>query len=509
MNPTSLVLLTVDCLRADRVGFGGYARPLTPFLDSVATEAVTFSNAMVAGAPTYFSLPAIMASRYALGLGRDVIGIAPSEPTIASVLQNQGYETAAFVGANPYLSPRFGYDQGFDHFSDFLHSDPSNQTETSVSPGQRATSTLNRRVERLSRITKLSQQAYNELYFRYCQWRSASSESTMDQLRRYPSAEVLVNAACAWLRNLSDQDQPFFLWIHFMDPHHPYYPPLEALQSLGISGMNARRARFLNSFWNRGDLSPTRLQRHRSEVQALYDAGILWADHQMARLAGCLKDLKRWHETLFVATADHGEEFLEHGGRHHSADALREELIHVPLILRAPDVLPCKLPGVFSLIDLAPTLLEALAVHSPSSFRGRSKWKEISAGNLPDTPAISECIAGCDNPISTADRDSPRLLATRQGQYKLVFDCRTGRDEFYNLSVDPSEMRPLPLETDRNKRLELLRVAHEHLRASRGHRDSELALRARLREIRQRVELMPAHAASGCAQVVLQVREHG
>src|SRR5215469_4597582 len=116
----SIVLVTVDCLRADHVGFGGYTRPITPFLNSLAESSVVFSDAIVAGAPTYFSFPAIIASRYPLGLGRDVLGIAPGEPTIATALREAGYKTAAFVAGNPYLTARFGYNQGFDRFHDFL-----------------------------------------------------------------------------------------------------------------------------------------------------------------------------------------------------------------------------------------------------------------------------------------------------------------------------------------------------------------------------------------------------
>src|SRR5215471_8886163 len=120
MNAPSLILVTVDCLRADHVGFLGYARPTTPFLDSLACESLVFSNAIVAGAPTYYSFPAIMASRYPLALGLDVVSLAPDEPTLASVLNQAGYTTCAFLAGNPYLSHRFGYDSGFDGFCDFL-----------------------------------------------------------------------------------------------------------------------------------------------------------------------------------------------------------------------------------------------------------------------------------------------------------------------------------------------------------------------------------------------------
>src|SRR5258707_631606 len=119
-KPRSLVLITVDCLRADHVGFMGYSRPTTPFLDSLAAKSIVLNNAIVAGAPTYYSFPAIMASRYPLALGRDVIGLSPDEPTMASTLNQIGFETAAFVAGNPYLAERFGYAQGFNVFHDFL-----------------------------------------------------------------------------------------------------------------------------------------------------------------------------------------------------------------------------------------------------------------------------------------------------------------------------------------------------------------------------------------------------
>src|SRR5438445_987528 len=130
-TPRSLVLITVDCLRADHVGFLGYNRPTTPFLDALATESLVFSNAIVAGAPTYYSFPAIMASRYPLALGRDVVSMAPDEPTLASVLNQAGYATGAFLAGNPYLSHRLGYDSGFDTFCDFLDAETGSLSDHS------------------------------------------------------------------------------------------------------------------------------------------------------------------------------------------------------------------------------------------------------------------------------------------------------------------------------------------------------------------------------------------
>src|SRR5579871_5745564 len=100
MNKSSFVLVTVDCLRADRVGSAGPHRSVTPTLDMLAQESTVFSDAIVTGAPTYFSFPGIFASRHALTLGRDLLGIAPGEITLPVVLRECGYQTAAFVAAN-------------------------------------------------------------------------------------------------------------------------------------------------------------------------------------------------------------------------------------------------------------------------------------------------------------------------------------------------------------------------------------------------------------------------
>src|SRR6266496_6514992 len=353
----SIVLVTVDCLRADHVGFLGYPRPITPFLDTLSKESVVFSDAIVAGVPTYFSFPAILASRYPLGLGREIMGIAPNEPTIVTALRDAGCVTAAFLAGNPYLSPQFGYDQGFDQFQDSLDSALPG-TLPNVSNENRL-SRMNRRIEAFSRRTRLTAAAYRELYFWYCQWVSSNRNRSLDDLRRFPSADVMVDEACAWLSSLGDRR--CFLWVHLMDPHNPYYPPEQALCAIGEHGMSARRARKWNALWSRDDLSHGRLQRCKEKILSLYDAGVYWADKQIFRLVETLKQLKRWDETVLAVTADHGEEFMEHGTTYHAPISLPEQLIHVPLLLRSSELSGLRISQKpFSLIHLAPTLLDAV-----------------------------------------------------------------------------------------------------------------------------------------------------
>jgi arylsulfatase A-like enzyme len=271
-----------------------------------------------------------------------------------------------------------------------------------------------------------------------------------------------------------------------MDPHHPYYPTEESLAALGAPKITPRRARFLNSFWNRGDVAPQRLRRYEAEILSLYDAGVYWVDQQLARLVQTLQNSQRWDETVFAVTADHGEAFLEHGDRYHSPTSLPEHLIHVPLLLRAPELSGRRLSQQpFSLIHLAPTLLDAVSVSAPDGWQGRSVWDQVLAGELQGGPAITECIDGCNNPAQADDRVRPRLMAVRDQELKLVINFRENRDDLYDLKNDPGERAPLSPEQRTRERAGLLQSARGHLLRTRDSQRSDLRLRARLRELQQ------------------------
>ncbi len=483
-TPHSLVLITVDCLRADHVGFLGYNRPTTPFLDSLAAESLVFSNAIVAGAPTYYSFPAIVASRYPLALGRDVVGLAPDEPTLVSVLKQSGYATGAFLAGNPYLSRRFGYDAGFDTFRDFLEAERgplSDDSDGADTPSRR--SRWNRRLAKACHNLGLVGSLYDEVYFQYCQRLASSPAQSLDMLRRFPGADVIVEQARDWLAGVAGA--PFFLWLHFMDPHSPYYPPKKALEWMGDGKLDASRARYLNSYWNRGDLGAKRLKRHCDEVIALYDAGIRWVDAQVARLVGMLRQFGRWENCALALTADHGEEFLDHGGRYHPPSKVTEELIRVPLLLRLPGLSrtqPTKVP--FSLLHLVPTLLEAVRVPAPTDFRGRSYWSELKKGGSWEKPAVIECITGCTNPFRADHRLGARILAIREARYKLVLDFSSSKEQLFDLDADPAESRPLPSNAAKPARRRLLERGRQHLADSLQSRDPGRRLSARMRDIR-------------------------
>ena len=486
-KPRSLLLATVDCFRADHAGFLGYARPTTPFLDSLASQCVVFENAIVSGAPTYYSLPGILASRGPLAWGRDVVGLAPREPTLASCLRELGYSTGAFSAANPYVSTRFNYQTGFDTFCDFL------DTTTSEQPvvDRVSASRFNRTFSRMAHTFKPLGMLYDEMYFEYCQ-RVTPAPPSIDSLRPFPSADVLVTEAENWLAE--NRSGPVFLWLHFMDPHAPYCPPAQAMADMGVTPADPYRARYLNSYWNRADLTSSRLKRHRDEVVSLYDSGIRWVDTQLGRLVEGLKSSGQWDDCIFAVTADHGEEFLDHEGRYHAPEKLGEELIRVPLLLRVPD---CKNPervqAPFSLVNLAPTLLHAMDVEPPPEFRGSNRWPALQKAEQWNDQAIVECVGGCTNPFRKASRMGSRLLAVRERRYKLIMDFRTSKQFLFDLENDPNELNPIAENTERPTRRRLLEAARSHLADSAAGRSARTSLAARWRDF----QLEWAHPESG------------
>jgi arylsulfatase A-like enzyme len=460
----------------------GHSRPTTPFLDSVAEQSIVFRNALASGIPTYYSLPAVMASRHALALGRDVIGIAPGEDTIATELKGHGFDTAAFVAANPYLSKGSGYEQGFDVFEDFLHTaDDGNwpQKATSdVSPLHEVNRMLSAACHRVPGLAA----AYDELYFRYCQRVSRSDNDSFEELREFPDAHVIVERASCWLRQHSGA--PFFLWLHFMDPHAPYYPKQQALCELG-SDLGPGEAKYLNSYWGRDDAGVDRLAKKRDGILNLYDAGIRSVDDALRGLANTLNELGIWESCAIAVTADHGEEFLEHGGRFHAPTRLTEELVRVPLLLRVPGAPARVVDEPVGLIDLTPTLLDAIDLPLPAGFKGRSCWPEVRNAKTWTRPVITECAYGCSNPCDRKRRMAPRLLAVRKDRYKLVVNFASGTEALFDLGSDPEELRPLPFCEAKQVRRELLEVAMRHVAQSAKSRAWNLRLAAQIRDLRQ------------------------
>lgn len=336
----NIVLVVIDTLRRDSVGAYGYARPTTPFLDSLARGGVLFENGWSHAPQTLNSTAALFTSQiFPLLRLRYVepptggqqklpipLGIAESNLTLAEALAAGGYATAA-VFTNPHHFEASSFAQGF------------------------------------------------------ARWRYL--RPAREELGYATAAEV--NDAFRDLVREADPDRPLFAYVHYMDVHHPYRPPPELAQRfVTVSGED----KYVN-----GRPAADRVPKENDLrfMRDSYDASIRYVDDHVRDL---LRSLERHasRPTILVVTSDHGEEFMEHGGLGHGHSTY-PELLRIPLILHGGS-LPqgTRVRRLARGIDVAPTIVALSRGEAPEGFEGRSLLPfvgDASAGDerLPGRPS--------------------------------------------------------------------------------------------------------------------------
>jgi arylsulfatase A-like enzyme len=221
------------------------------------------------------------------------------------------------------------------------------------------------------------------------------------------------------------------LFVHYMDPHFPYEPPhpFDTLFDPGYTG--PATGRNFEQFTSK----QVRDLRH---VRALYDGELAYTDGQIGAL---LKELERrdiLRGAVVAYSADHGEEFLDHGGWTHGRTVYRE-LLHIPVAIRVPGRPARRIEDVVSGVDLVPTLLEALGIPAPTTFQGRSLLPLIEGRRLAPQPVFAETWHGKDHNLRVAIRsgDDKYVLVTKdEGLVPL-------HEEVFDLKADPGEQHPL------------------------------------------------------------------
>jgi arylsulfatase A-like enzyme len=223
------------------------------------------------------------------------------------------------------------------------------------------------------------------------------------------------------------------LFVHYMDPHLAYEPPPPYDRMFDDPHYHGKVRGVTNFF----QAYPVIDAADTEHLKALYDGEIAFTDTAIHHLLAELERHGLAEGAVIAYTADHGEEFREHGFWTHSR-TLYEELVHVPFALRVPGVPPRRISQPVSLVDLAPTLLEALGVSVPPTFQGRSLVPVLSGRAIPDRPVFSETIL-------TSDRN--QIVSVRSSNLKCVLTVPRGREpapvalreEFYDLATDPHE----------------------------------------------------------------------
>ena len=344
--------MTIDTLRADRVGAG-----VAPTLDALAASGLWFTGARTAAPLT---LPSHTTIHTGLlppqhGVRENGVGaLAPEHPTVARLLKEAGYRTAAVVGAF-VLDRRFGLAQGFDTYDDRIPRDPD----------------------------------------------------AADRLEAERPARAVADRAIAWLTTTNPRSpststpqspipNPFFLWIHFYDPHAPYVPPPE----------------------------------YAARTKTPYDGEVAYADAELAAVLAALRAAGHLDRTLVIVAGDHGEGLGDHGERTHGM-LLYESTLRVPLVIAAPTsmgVRPARIDAAVSLAEIAPTILRIAGVAPPASMKGRDLLRTSAATFDMYSETEYPRVAGW----------SP-LQALSDGRWKMI----RGRAavEVYDLQSDPAEAR--------------------------------------------------------------------
>jgi arylsulfatase A-like enzyme len=229
-------------------------------------------------------------------------------------------------------------------------------------------------------------------------------------------------------------DRPFFLFLHFYDPHWHYDPPEPALRVFEPTPYAGSITGRWQDFKDRGpaDVGPADL----AHILALYDGEIRYTDENLGRILDHLDARGLSAGTLVVVTSDHGEEFLEHGSWEHQK-TLYEEVVRVPLVVRGPGIAARRVAGQTSLLDVAPTILAWAGLPGVPSHQG---------GSLLLPRSDLEAYGETDN---TLDGSRKLFLRGGQGSWKLILsldakDAEVRQAEWYDLSADPREAQSVP-----------------------------------------------------------------
>ena len=376
--PAPVLLVVIDTLRSDHLGAYGYGRPTSPHLDALALEGVLFEEAYAQSTWTKPSTASILTGQYPAVHGvMQVFSTLPtSVRTMAEVLHRGGYGTSAVV-ANGFVSNRdSGFRRGFDRFED--------------------------------------------------------CEDLKDGFA-YARAEKVVDRAIQFLTEslAANPEQPFFLYVHVVDPHLPYDPP-EPWRERFVREYGGRVSGYFGSDAEPGapeELGPDDL----AHLKDLYDAEIAYTDHQLQRLFDDLKARGLWEETLVLVVADHGEEFLDHGGLKHGP-TMYQELVHVPLIVKPPHGRGFpqgqRSPRTAMQVDLLPTVLDVIGHESGLEFPGVSLLaRAMDDPTTPNSPAFAQV-------------DQKGVLRTMvvQDSHKYVHQLvPSSKDLLFDLAADPGE----------------------------------------------------------------------
>ena len=384
----NVVLIIVDTLRADHLGAYGAKGLATPAVDALAADGIVFEKAFTQSSWTRPSISSIVTGLYPAShtvmhktdlLPEDVV-------TIAESMRDAGYRTSGFV-TNINVAPSFNFQQGFDEYRylapDFFFGATDSGSKLALYS-----------LMRLVRERFLSKEKWVEHY--------------------YQDADTVNRIALPWVT--THRGERSFVLIHYMDPHDPYF-------EIPYNGKAVARVD-----------TPNPAPERAEELRKLYATNIEYMDGFLAKVFAQLEAEGLYDDSIIVLTADHGEEFHEHGGWWHGT-TLYDEQIHVPLIVKLPGNrnAGARDKSFARSVDIVPSILAAVGVPVPKAVQGRDLFGATAAPTAVYAEEdhegnVLEAIRTADWKLILANAGNPRGLAPA---------------ELYNLAVDPFEKQNL------------------------------------------------------------------
>lgn len=419
MTDSNYILITVDALRADHLNVYGYDRCVTsPNVDALAGEGLVFNSAYACGVPTFLSFPSVFCSIYPSITMRNMY-LPRHIPTFVELLKQAGFYTAAFVDINPFCSSLLGYDRGFDLFHDFF-------TDLHTMTGR--LKRLKARGSTIWHCNKLQKPKKN-------------------------SAQ-LIQEAITFIKSTHGK---FFIWIHLMDTHWPYFPPENVDKATKKKIINLK-----NTF------QPVPGQQQYDEearviLESMYDASVRKADAELKDLFDFLRAEDLWENTLIFVTSDHGEELLERGAVDHQENTF-QEVTRVPLIVKTPDSDGPKVTDeMTSLLDISTTILENENISIPPKYEGCSMFHNDREYCISETivPTLNKLAKGKGPKYMFKMPFKDFVYSIRDKNYTVLYD----KDDQYKIFDRNSDAKEeVELSKGNSKTDELLTQLKEHQR---------------------------------------------
>ena len=418
-SPSNILLITVDTLRADHLSSYGYPRLTTPNLDRLAAEGVRFDQTAVQWPKTTPSFASMFTATYSKDndIVRKVgIPVSCRFEMLAKALKRRGYSTQAVI-SNGALASEFNFDQGFDTY-----------VET-----WKLTSHAGGNPNQAEAVTRLA-------------------IGLLDGLGREARAR-----------------RPWFLWVHYIDPHFPYTPPgkwRDRFQGDRFADRSTKVPVSDRPKQQMGGIGREQVLDGHHDLAfyvARYDAAIAYADAEIGALLAEMRRRGLLGRTLTVFTSDHGESLGEHAYYFDHGRFGFQTCLRVPLIVHYPGVLAPKVDRQpVELLDLAPTLLEAAGASLPGGAwkQGHSltpRLRGLARAAATGPLAFSEAGWETNNKWQKAVRDGRFKLLVAQTYHEQRWIAGEGVEfALYDLAADPLETQNVadrhPAELERLKR---------------------------------------------------------